>query len=80
MKSSIAITLIIIVGIFSFVSGYSIGFKNGDIRTVGAQASATSSTESSGSAGYGSSSASGGYGESAAPSSGYGAATGGYGQ
>jgi hypothetical protein len=71
MKSSIAITLIITIGIFSFVSGYSIGHKNGGNNGVGAQASVSSSVGATASPGYGSSSA---------PAAGYGAPTGGYGK
>ncbi len=34
MKTSIAIILIVIVGVFGFVSGYSIGHKNGSSTAV----------------------------------------------
>jgi hypothetical protein len=71
MKSSIAITLFITIGIFSFVSGYSIGYKNGGNEGVGAQASASSNIGAT---------ASPGYGGSSAPTGGYGAPTGGYGK
>jgi hypothetical protein len=71
MKSSIAITLIITIGIFGFVGGYSIGFKNGGNEGVGTQASISSSMDAT---------ASPGYGAPAAPTGGYGAPTGGYGK
>jgi len=71
MKSSIAITLFITIGVFSFVSGYSIGFKNGGNEEVSAQPSVSSSIDAA---------AAPGYGDSSAPAGGYGAPTGGYGK
>lgn len=80
MKSGIAITLIVIAGVFGFVSGYSIGLKNGSnqVAVSSAPAPAASATETK--------AATGGYGApaaaekpaAAAPAAK--AATGGYGQ
>lgn len=73
MKSSIAISLIVIAGIFGFVSGYSIGKKNATVVQVVASAPASGEkTETK--------AATGGYGAPAAPAEKPAAAAGGYGK
>jgi hypothetical protein len=85
MKTNIAITLIIAIGIFAFVSGYSIGFSNGTSGSelhIANQATASPAYDTA---------VAGGYGSAAeekptqaatesAPSPGYGSAAPGYGQ
>lgn len=53
MKSSIAITLIVIVGIFGFISGYSIGKKSGDNMSDSDQTVTTTTETKAASGGYG---------------------------
>jgi hypothetical protein len=56
MKTSIAFTLIIAVGIFAFTSGYSIGHSNGASNnelSIAGQAQASVATEKAAAGGYG---------------------------
>jgi FlaG/FlaF family flagellin (archaellin) len=87
MKTSIAITLIIIATIFSFVSGYSIGshsdqavsYRMADQATSGSVATAGATEKADPAAGYGASSDDASSQDLAA-SPGYGAPSPGYGQ
>lgn len=91
MKTSIAITLIIVATIFSFVSGYSIGshsdqavgYRMASNSTVSSVATATAGekvTEPSAPAGGYGASSDAGTGDNAAASPGYGAPSPGYGK
>lgn len=57
MKTSIAIILIVIVGVFGFVSGYSIGYKNGSrpamVEVVGGQPVQLPAEQPAAAGGYG---------------------------
>jgi len=88
MKISIALTLIITIAVFSFVSGYSISVHHKMYRAYG-MASITNNANNGSTKAVGQvSAASGGYGslnskkaaENNAPSAGYGAPSPGYGQ
>lgn len=85
MKTSIAFTLIIAIGVFAFVSGYSIGYSNGtsgsEFGLAGrAKASVTADTAKAGGYGGAAEEKTVQSADEAAPSPGYGSAAPGYGQ